>query len=324
MPLPEHNTPQSSNNHSTQIPLVVLVGPTAVGKTEISIQLAQRVNAEIISADSRLFYRGMDIGTAKPTPAERARVPHHLIDVANPDEVWSLATFQQAAHQAIAHIHSWGKLPLLVGGTGQYVWSVVHGWEVPRVAPNQELRSALETWAGQLGPGGLHARLGLLDPVAAANIDRRNVRRTIRALEVVFCTGRRFSDQRRRGPSAYRTLLLGLARPRAELYARIDQRIHQMIQNGLVEEVKRLLAQGYSPDLPSLSAIGYGEVIAHLQGQLSLEEAVTQIKRRTRQFVRRQANWFKPNDPHIRWFQVTPDIVDRLTREVQAFQPVNG
>ena len=206
-------------------PLVVIIGPTAVGKTGLSIQLAERTGGEIVSADSRLFYRGMDIGTAKPTLADRARARHHLIDVADPDQVWSLALFQERARLAIEEIHARGRLPFLVGGTGQYVRAVTHGWQIPEVAPNPPLRLALESWAQEIGPHGLHARLARLDPEAAGNIDPRNLRRTVRALEVILTTGKRFSKQRRQGPPLYQTLTLGLTRPRPELYVRIDARI---------------------------------------------------------------------------------------------------
>ena len=302
---------------STNLPLVVILGPTAVGKTEIAIQLAERLGGEIVSADSRLFYRGMDIGTAKPTPAERKRVPHHLIDVADPDEIWSLTVFQEAAHQAIAGIHSRGQLPLLVGGTGQYLRAVIEGWQVPQTAPDSQWRAALESWAAEVGAQGLHARLSSLDSQAALGIDYRNMRRTMRALEVILRTGRRFSELRGRGGSPYRTLLLGLTRPRSELYARIDNRIEGMLAAGLLDEVQDLLQEGYSPNLPTLSAIGYQEMIAYLDGKISLEEAATAMKRRTRQFVRRQANWFKESDPEIRWFQVGAETVADLQRIIR-------
>jgi tRNA dimethylallyltransferase len=293
-------------------PLVVILGPTAVGKTEIAIQLAQRLEGEIVSADSRLFYRYMDIGTAKPTPVERSLVPHHLIDVADPDETWSLALFQQQAHQSIQGILARRRLPLLVGGTGQYIRAVTLGWQPPAVAPDPQLRLALESWAAEVGADGLHQRLAVLDPLAAQAIDPRNLRRTVRALEVIYTSGQRFSEQRASAPALYRLLQIGLIRPRAELYQRIDLRIQAMIEAGLVEEVRTLLAMGYSPDLPTLSAIGYGEIIAYLQGRLSLEEAMAQIRRATRVFVRRQANWFKPDDPAIHWFQAGPDTPDQV------------
>jgi tRNA dimethylallyltransferase len=300
-------------------PLIVILGPTAVGKTEIALQLAERLNGEIVSADSRLFYRGMDIGTAKPTLAERGRVPHHLIDITEPDDTISLALFQSLARQAIAEIHNRRRLPFLVGGTGQYIRAVVQDWDVPHVQPNPRLREALETWAHQIGKQGLYNRLALLDPQAAAAIHSNNLRRTVRALEVIFFTGRRFSEQRRSGSPPYQVMLLGLTRPRPELYARIDARIQTMLDGGLVGEVQGLLERGYSPNLPTLSAIGYREVIAYLEGKMTLEEAITQIKRSTRIFVRRQANWFKPDDPEIRWFQVGSQPINELQATIQGF-----
>ncbi len=299
-------------------PLLVLIGPTAVGKTEIALQLASRLNGEIVSANSRLFYRGMDIGTAKPARAELERVRHHLIDVADPDETWSLAVFQREAHKVITSIQAEGRLPLLVGGTGQYVWGVIEGWEVPAQTPDPGLRIAIEKWAGEIGVYGLHQRLGILDPDAAERIDPRNLRRTIRALEVIFRTGQRFSVQRLKNPSPYSLLLVGLTRPREELYARVDARIEAMMASGFEEEVRELLAKGYSPDLPTLSAIGYREMVAVIRGEITREEAVVQMKRLTRQFVRRQANWFKESDPAIHWFRVGPGTVDEIERLVRS------
>ena len=293
--------------------LIVIVGPTGVGKTEISIQLAEQLNGEIVSADSRLFYRGMDIGTAKPSRQERARIPHYLIDVVDPNETWNLSVFQKAAAEAISEIYARGKLPFLVGGSGQYIHAVTHGWTPPQSAPNMQLRSVLEGMAGKMGKEWLYERLRSLDPKAAASIDPRNLRRTVRALEVILQTGRKFSEQRRRGESPYRLVSLGLTRPRKELYTRIDARIETMFADGLLDEVSRLLGDGYSPDLPTMSAIGYRQCVAVLQGQLSLEDAKMQMKHSTRVFVRRQANWFKPDDPEIHWFEAgstkTEDIL---------------
>ncbi len=283
-------------------PLVLIVGPTAVGKTETAIRLAHLLNGEIVSADSRLFYRGMDIGTAKPTPAEQADAPHHLIDVVNPDQTLSLAVFQQMARQAIAEVQARGKLPLLVGGTGQYVRAVTEGWKPPEVVPDPRLRDELEKLKISRGGDWLHRRLQELDPEAAARIDPRNARRTIRALEVILSTGRRFSEQRGRGASPYRLITVGLTRPRPELYARIDQRIDSMFKAGLQEEVGRLIASGYGPDLAAMSAIGYRECVRVIQGELSVEQAKQEMRRATRIYVRRQANWFKESDPNIRWF----------------------
>jgi tRNA dimethylallyltransferase len=288
---------------SQRPPLIVVVGPTAVGKTEIAIGLARELGGEIVSADSRLFYRGMDIGTAKPRREEQAQVPHHLIDIVDPDETLSLAVFQKMAQDAIAGIRKNDKLPLLVGGTGQYIRAVTEGWRPPEVQPDPQLRAELERLKTERGADWLHQRLGALDPEAAAKIDARNARRTMRALEVIFATGRRFSEQRGHGNPAYHQITIGLKRPRPELYSRIDARIESMFGAGLPDEVRKLLAQGYGPNLPALSAIGYRECIRVLQGDWTLEQAKTEMRRATRMYVRRQANWFKEADPGIRWFE---------------------
>ena len=296
----------------TKPPLILIVGPTAVGKTEIAIQLAERLHGEIVSADSRLFYRGMDIGTAKPTRAEQARVPHHLIDIADPDEILSLAVFQQKARQAITDIHTRRKFALLVGGTGQYIRAVTEGWTPPVVIPNERLRTELEAIKDEKGVWWLYEKLIILDPVAAEKIDARNFRRTIRALEVIMTTGRKFSEQRGQTDSPYHLITLGLRRPRPELYARVDARIEAMFANGLLEEVKRLLERGYSPTLPTMSAIGFRECVAVIEGRITVEEAKRLIGRATRVFVRRQANWFKESDPNIRWFEVEDGVVEKI------------
>jgi len=300
-------------------PLIVILGPTAVGKTEISIQLAERLNAEIISADSRLFYRGMDIGTAKPTKDEQARVPHHFIDIADPDQIWSLGKFQREAHRVISEVNLRGQIPFLVGGTGQYIRAVSDEWNIPEVTPDLQLRQVIHNWANQIGADGLHDRLSILDPEAAERIDPCNLRRTVRALEVIFLSGKPFSTQKSSGPSRYRLLQLGLTRSRSELYARIDARIDTMITTGFAQEVQGLLDAGYSSDLPSLSAIGYRQMIDYLRGEIDLEEAVMMMKRNTRKFVRRQANWFKLDDPNIHWFQVESDTVKSMEFSIRAF-----
>ena len=301
----------------TKPPLILIVGPTAVGKTELAIQLAERLNGEIVSADSRLFYRGMDIGTAKPSREEQARVPHHLIDIANPDEILSLAVFQQKAHEIIADIHSRNKLPFLVGGTGQYVRAVTEGWTPPEVVPDEALRSELEKQKDQNGIYWLHEKLRELDPTAAEKIDARNFRRTIRALEVIMTTGKKFSEQRGQIDSPYHLITIGLIRPRVELYARVDARIDSMFVNGFLDEVKNLLASGYSPTLPTMSAIGYRECIQVLEGKLTLEEAKQAIRRMTRIFVRRQANWIKESDTNIYWYSVKGGVVEEIEKNIR-------
>jgi len=295
--------------------LILIVGPTAVGKTDVAIQLAENLNGEIVSADSRLFYRGMNIGTAKPSQAEMIRVPHHLIDIVDPDETLSLAVFQQKAKESIESIHARGRLPFLVGGTGQYIRAVTEGWSPPEVVPDERLRDILEKIQVERGGNWLHARLQTIDRASAEKIDARNYRRTIRALEVIFTTGKKFSEQRGQGESPYHVVTLGLTRPRAELYQRVDERIETMFANGFVDEVKLLLHAGYSPTLPSMSAIGYRECIRVIKGELTVEQAQAEMKRITRVFVRRQANWFKESDPNIRWFNVTNGMIE----DVEAY-----
>jgi tRNA dimethylallyltransferase len=303
-----------SNKH----PLILLIGPTAVGKTEVALQLAQKMNGEIVSADSRLFYRGMDIGTAKPSPEELGRVKHHLVDIADPDETISLAMFQQKATLAIEDIQARNKLPFLVGGTGQYMRAVTDGWSPPEVEPDEELRGVLEKMKEERGAEWLYARLIALDPEAAKNMDFRNVRRTIRALEVIFKTGRKFSAQRGLGESPYQLISIGLTRPREELYARVDMRIDAMFANGFVDEVRGLLDKGYSPTLPALSAIGYRECVRVAKGEWTVEQAKVEIRRVTRVFVRRQSNWFKESDPQIGWFDPRDaNVIDQIEEYIR-------
>jgi tRNA dimethylallyltransferase len=304
-----------------QLPLVIIVGPTAVGKTAAAIALAEKLGAEIVSADSRYLYRGMDIGTAKPSPAERARVPHHLIDVTTPDEPWTLTHFQSAALAAIQEIHARGQWPLLVGGTGQYIRALTEGWQVPPGAPSSELRAELEAMLARDGVGALAARLREVDPDSAARVDVRNPRRVIRALEVALTTGESFVAQRRRAAPPFAMTTIGLTLPRPELYARLDARVGAMLEAGLVEEVRGLAAQGYGWDLPAMSALGYQQIGQYLRGECDLGEAVRRIKSATRKFVRRQANWFKSTDPAIRWFDAARTRVEEVAAYIRAAAP---
>jgi tRNA dimethylallyltransferase len=283
--------------------LLVIVGPTGVGKTELAVRLAQRFNGEIVSADSRQTYRTMDIGTAKPTVEQRALAPHHLIDVVEPDQTLTAAEFQSLAVQAIQEIGDRGKLPMLVGGTGLYVRVVTEGFSIPRVAPDPELRARLIEETPDAAA--LHLRLAALDPAAAARIDARNVRRVLRALEVCLTTGCPISDQQERGPSRFRELRLGLTMPRSALYARIDARVNRMVADGLVDEVRRLVARGYSWELAAMSAVGYREIGSFLRGELRLAEAIRQIQTSTHRYVRQQYNWFHLDDPRIRWMDAS-------------------
>jgi tRNA dimethylallyltransferase len=300
-------------------PIVVFLGPTAVGKTKWSLRIAEKLEGEIVSMDSRQIYRGMDIGTAKPTAEERSRIRHHLIDVADPDETWGLAEFRRAALDAIADIHSRHRLPFLVGGTGQYITALLEGWVPPSRPPDEMLRKELEAFARQHGVEALHARLAEVDPLSAERIAGTNVRRVIRALEIFMSAGIPASQLRRKESPHFCALKIGLYLPRRELYQRIDTRIEAMMEAGFVEEVRALLDQGYDPDLPSMSAIGYKQVASALLGKLSMEEAIQQMRRSTRQFVRRQANWFKRSDPDIHWFDVSEEIEGALLGLIRSW-----
>lgn len=295
--------------------LIAIVGPTAVGKTEAAIELAETFNAEIVSADSRQIYRGMDIGTAKPSAAQRARTPHHLIDVVEPDEPFTLAQYQTAAYAAIDDIFARGRQPLLVGGAGLYIRAIVDGLRIPEVAPDLDLRAELETRARIEGKHALYADLQKVDPESAARIDPRNLRRTIRALEVYRISGKRFSELGRTQAPPYRVVTIGLQRPRAELYARIDARVDAMIAAGLIEETHNL-SQRYAWSLPSMSGLGYRQIGAYLRGESSLEESVAAIKKETRRFVRHQSSWFR-GDPRMHWLAAAQGLNEDLRATMQ-------
>lgn len=299
--------------------LLVLVGPTGSGKSALAIRLAQTLEGEIVSADSRYLYRELNIGTAKPSDAELAMVPHHLIDVTSLEDPWSLGVYQKAARKTITDINSREKLPILVGGTGQYIRSIIENWEIPAQVPHEELRQAIEHWGEEIGFDGLHMRLQRLDPEAAKLIDYRNKRRTVRALEVIFSSGRRFSEQRKKSESPYRQLILGISWPRELLYQRIDERIEAMFAAGFVDEVRTLREKGYAEQVMRIGIIGYTEVLDYLENKQSLEETKKQIKHNTRLFVRRQANWFKAEDTDIHWFNATdPAMFEHMLDLIQT------
>lgn len=285
--------------------MIVIVGPTAIGKSELALHLAQYFPAEIIGADSRQIYRYMDIGTNKPSPAERASVPHHVIDVVEPDEDFSLATYHQLANEALEAIQQKGKLPLLVGGSGLYVWSLVEGWKIPQVSPNQKLRRQLEARAEQEGSQSLYQELQDIDPTAATKINPSNTRRIIRALEIYDATGQPSSHLQRKEAPDFPILLIGLTRERSELYRRIDWRVDKMIQMGLAEEVEQLLKKGYSPSLPSMSGIGYKQIGQFLRGEMTLPQAIDKIKYETHRLARHQYAWFRLSDSRIHWFDTS-------------------
>ncbi len=285
--------------------MITIVGPTAVGKSELALHLAQCFPVEIIGADSRQVYRYMDIGTNKPSPAERASVPHHVIDVIEPDEDFSLAMYHQLAIEALKAIQQKGKLPLLVGGSGLYVRSLVEGWKIPQVPPDQQRRRQLEARAEQEGSHSLYQELQDVDPIAAAKINPSNIRRIIRALEIYHTAGQPPSQLQRKEAPGFPILLIGLTRERSELYRRIDWRVDKMIQMGLVEEVEQLLKKGYSPSLPSMSGIGYKQIGQFLRGEMTLPQAIDKIKYETHRLARHQYAWFRLSDNRIHWFDAS-------------------
>jgi tRNA dimethylallyltransferase len=298
--------------------LITIVGPTAVGKSALALRLATAFGGEIVNADSRQVYRYMDIGTAKPSQEQRAAVPHHLIDMIDPDEGYSLALFLRRAAQAIQDIQARSRLPILVGGTGQYVWGLLEGWQVPEVQPDVELRQRLEARAAAEGPAALYEDLARLDPSAAGRIDPRNARRIIRALEVCYSSSERAGVAPRKIPPPYRVKMLGLTLERSALYGRIDARVDAMLQAGWIEEVRSLMKRGYSPELPSLSSLGYRELIQHLKGELPLDVAVERIKHSTHRFARHQYAWFRLSDERIRWYDAASGF-ERIEAEVEEW-----
>lgn len=299
-------------------PFRALVGPTASGKTGAALRIAETLGAEILSVDSMLVYRGMDVGTAKPTASERGRVPHHLVDLVEPSEPFSVAAFQAAARRAAEDVRRRGKTPLLVGGSGLYFRAVVDDLEFPGTEAG--IRGDLEGEATALGPDRMHRRLAELDPVAASKIEPGNVRRTVRALEVAAITGRTFSSFAvawdRYGPERVRAA--GVRLGTQELAARVEARVQEMLAAGWIREVEELVARGLGGWLTASQAIGYAELARHLAGELSLEDAVQQTVKRTRSLARRQMAWFR-RDPRIRWFDVGIGGAFEATAEMASY-----
>lgn len=297
-------------------PLIVLVGPTATGKTELSLRLAEAAGGEIVNADSRQVYRYMDIGTAKPTPEEQSRAPHHLFDVVDPDDDFSLALYQEMASGAVSDIRARGRIPLLTGGSGQYIWSIVEGWGIPPVAPDEGLRQELEYRAREEGIDVLFEELISVDPAAVEIVDPRNARRVIRALEVCRVSGRPFSELRRKQPPDFEVKLVGLTLERETLYRRVDERVDRMVEVGFPDEVRGLLERGYSPGLSAMSSLGYREMARYIEGETDLDEAVQQIKYTTHRFARRQYSWFRLRDERIHWLDPGDQSVDEMAELV--------
>jgi tRNA dimethylallyltransferase len=308
-------------NDNNKPRLLVLVGPTAVGKTALSLDIAERFGCEIISGDSMQVYRGMDIGTAKATAEERARVRHHLIDIRDPDEPYSVADFQREAETAIRDIHARGKLPFIVGGTGLYIESVCYAYDFHEGGRDPAYRDRMLDFAREFGNEALHRKLADVDPAAAARLHPNDLRRVIRALEVYEQTGSTLTEQlaRQTRESPYRLCMIGLAMDRDRLYARIEERVDGMIRQGLVDEVKRLMERGFDESMTAMQGLGYKEIVAHLRGEMTLAEATELLKRNTRRFAKRQLSWFRHMDG-IRWVDVTD--VQKKSEHLQTISAI--
>ena len=298
--------------------LLVLVGPTAVGKTKLSVEIAKMFNCEIISGDSMQVYRGMDIGTAKITTEEMDGIPHHLIDIHDPDYSYSVAEFQKECETLIREITGRGKLPFIVGGTGLYIESVCYNYRFSESGADEAFRDEQFKYAEQFGAEALHQKLAEIDPASAERLHPNDTRRVVRALEIYHTTGQPLSAQlaSQKKESPYELCLLGLTMDRQMLYKRIEERIDAMMEQGLLEEVAGLLEQGYGPGLVSMQSLGYKEMVPYLRGEYTLEKAVELLKRDTRRFAKRQLSWFRHMD-EIHWVDVTgaenfSDVVDQI------------
>ena len=301
-------------------PLIAIVGPTAVGKTQLAVDLCQRFGGEVINADSRQVYRQMDIGTATPTPEECAQAPHHLLDLLDPSEHFGLGSFLPLAQGAAAEITARGKLSIVAGGTGQYVWALLEGQSVPPVPPDPEFRAVMEQEAAEEGGAqAIHDRLTAIDPARAETLDPRNVRRVVRALEIYHATNKKPSDLVLSSPDVSAHLVIGLTMDRKELYRRIDERVQSMMRSGFLGEVERLAEAGYPMGEGALDSPGYRELGQHLLGELSLDEAVSRTKTQTHRLARRQYTWFKPSDPRITWLDASdPGTLEQAAALVSA------
>ncbi len=305
-----------------QSPLIVICGPTATGKSITGIQIAKEVDGEIISADSMLIYRGMDIGTAKPTNAEMCAIPHHLIDIVEPDQEYNVALYQKQAREIIINIINRGKLPILVGGTGLYIGAVIDDYDFSRAPGNAEYRNKLVQDAKKHGAGKLYELLHKIDPGSAARLHPHDLRRIIRALEVYKYTGTPISsfhkvDRSRK--SIFNPLMFGLNLERKKLYERIEERVEHMIRSGLVTEVQELLNRGFSPELNSMRGLGYKELTEYLQGKRSLDSSIDILKRNTRRFAKRQMTWFR-RDKRIKWLNIDQaDVPGEIVTEIRSF-----
>ena len=306
-------------------PLLVLLGPTAVGKTALSLRLAAHLGTDIISGDSMLVYRGFDIGSAKPTVEERAAATHHLVDILNPEETFSVTAFVAHVRQLIAAHEAAGKLPFIVGGTGLYIKALLEGYDFNETPGSERFRARLHRLAARCGNAFIHALLARRDPETAARLHPNNVRRVIRALETVCYGGERISQESAhgKGERVYDAFVVGLVRERAHLYARINARVDAMFAAGLVDEVAGLLARGVRRDAPAMKGIGYKETAAYLAGETRLEEAIEQVKTATRHFAKRQATWYRKM-PYIRQYDADAsteaELMCRILADIETWR----
>lgn len=299
-------------------PVVVITGPTGVGKSAVAMELAPVFGAEILSADSRQVYRHLDIGTAKPTLSERSRVPHHLLDLVEPDQPFSAAVFREQADRQLLDLATRGKVAFLVGGSPHYVQAVVDRLEIPAVPPQPELRGQLEEFAREHGAEALHERLRSVDPAAAEQIQPSNVRRVVRALEVYLVTGQPFSLVGRRKGTPIPALRLAITDDRARLYERVDRRLDMQMEVGLIEETRRVLDMGFSESLPPFRGLVYREAVEILQGKLSIPDGIRRMKEATHAFVRRQYTWLR-REPGIQWVEAGEYLADRMGTIIEGY-----
>jgi tRNA dimethylallyltransferase len=288
------------------------VGPTGIGKSRLAVELAEKFRGEIVNADSRQVYRLMDIGTAKPNSEEFARVPHHLFNILNPDQEFGLAQYNELAQISITNIHSRNCIPFLTGGSGQYIWSILEGWKIPRVAPDLEYRQSMEKIAAENGEDFLYSKLIAVDPAAAQKIDKRNIRRIIRALEVTNQSNRPFSQLKEKTAPNYNILIIGITCERSKLYEMVDSRVDKMLEQGLIKEVMMLNQMGYDSRLAALNSIGYKQIGMVQKGELKQSDVATKIKVDTHRFIRHQYAWFRLKDERISWFDIESDIETEL------------
>lgn len=288
--------------------VIFIVGATGTGKTEAALNLRHSYSVEIINADSRQIYRGLSIGTAKPLPEEQLLTPHHLFDAIDPDASFSIAQFLEAARLKITEILSRNSTPVVVGGTGQYLWGLIEGWQIPAVPPDKILRRYYETFIKENGSDALYAKLMEVDPSAKNLIDSSNTRRVIRALEVWKHTGLPFSKLREQKPPSYNYEIHAIDISRFDLYKKLDDRIIKMLGNGWIEEIKSLFSHGYNSNLPSFSSAGYRELASYIEGEVTYQEAIEKTKFATHRLVRSQNNWFKKTDTRISWHKSIEDF----------------